>query len=200
LIIAAGGGIGGGGILVPIYILVLGFSSKRAIPLSNVTVFGGAIANTLHNVRKRHPNADRPLIDWDLILIMEPPTLAGALLGSNLNKVLPEGLIIVLLVMLLSLTAYGTLAKARRMYERETEEIHRSRIRTRTVVVYDDFGFDGGDEYLFLGESSPLFVKGEREGYNDGGGVTAAGGEGEEEVGLLRSNERGMGVEAMVMN
>ena len=37
LIIAAGGGIGGGGLLVPIYILILGFLPKHAIPLSNVT-------------------------------------------------------------------------------------------------------------------------------------------------------------------
>jgi hypothetical protein len=59
LILAAGGGIGGGGMLVPIYILVLGFLPKHAIPLSNVTVFGGAIANTWFNVKKRHPSADR---------------------------------------------------------------------------------------------------------------------------------------------
>lgn len=59
LILASGGGIGGGGMLVPIYILVLGFLPKHAIPLSNVTVFGGAIANTWSNVRKRHPCADR---------------------------------------------------------------------------------------------------------------------------------------------
>ena len=68
----AGGGIGGGGILVPIYILVMEFSPKHAIPLSNITVFGGAVANTLLNTRKRHPLADRPLVDWDLILVMEP--------------------------------------------------------------------------------------------------------------------------------
>jgi len=37
LMIAAGGGIGGGGVLVPIYILVMKFSPKHAIPLSNIT-------------------------------------------------------------------------------------------------------------------------------------------------------------------
>ena len=89
LMIAAGGGIGGGGILVPIYILVLGFTPKHAIPLSNITVFGGALANTLLNARKRHPLANRPLVDWDLILVMEPLTIAGALLGAFLNKLLP---------------------------------------------------------------------------------------------------------------
>ena len=72
LYIQAGGGIGGGGILVPIYCLVMGFSPKHAIPLSNITVFGGSVANTLLNARKRHPLADRPLVDWDLILVMEP--------------------------------------------------------------------------------------------------------------------------------
>ena len=71
LMVAAGGGIGGGGILVPIYILVMGFSPKNAIPLSNVTVFGGAVANTYLNSKKRHPLADRPMVDWDLIMIME---------------------------------------------------------------------------------------------------------------------------------
>ena len=76
-----------------IYACVIeGFMPKHAIPLSNVTVFGGAIANTTRNSRKRHPNADRPLIDWDVVLAMEPPTLAGALIGANLNRILPGNL------------------------------------------------------------------------------------------------------------
>jgi len=120
LMIAAGGGIGGGGILVPIYILVMGFSPKHAIPLSNITVFGGALANMVLNTQKRHPLADRPLVDWDLILVMEPLTIAGALIGAFMNKVLPETLLVVMLVVLLSFTAYNTLKKAIKMYKLET--------------------------------------------------------------------------------
>jgi len=135
LILAAGGGIGGGGILVPIYILILGFSSKQAIPLSNVTVFGGALANTLYNIKRRHPNANRPLIDWDLIVVMEPPTLGGALIGANLNKIMPETIIVILLVLLLAFTSYGTLSKAWSMYIKETEELRRRRVGSRTVDI-----------------------------------------------------------------
>ena len=55
VMIAAGGGIGGGGILVPTYIFVLGFEPKVAIPLSNATILGSSIANVVLNARKRHP-------------------------------------------------------------------------------------------------------------------------------------------------
>mmetsp|Transcript_3212 Transcript_3212/g.4700 ORF Transcript_3212/g.4700 Transcript_3212/m.4700 type:complete len:425 (+) Transcript_3212:1007-2281(+) len=128
--IAAGGGIGGGGILVPILILVMGFSPKHAIPLSNVTVLGGAIANTLLNSRKRHPHADRPLVDWDLILVMEPLTIAGALVGAFLNKLLPEQLLAIMLVILLSFTAYNTLKKAIKMYKIETKLLQQQQINS----------------------------------------------------------------------
>jgi uncharacterized membrane protein YfcA len=126
VMIAAGGGIGGGGMLVPIYILVMGFTAKYAIPLSNVTVFGGALGNTTVNWKKRHPFADRPLIDWDLILIMEPLTIGGALVGSLLNKILPEDVIVIMLVVLLTFIAYTTIAKAFSMYKEESEYVRKS--------------------------------------------------------------------------
>eukprot|EP00804_Cyclotella_cryptica_P022976 CCRYP_014995-RB/>CCRYP_014995-RB protein AED:0.21 eAED:0.21 QI:76/1/1/1/1/1/3/81/595 len=135
LILAAGGGIGGGGMLVPIYILVMGFLPKHAIPLSNVTVFGGAVANTVINVRKRHPDADRPLIDWDLILVMEPPTLFGALLGANLNKILSETVIAVMLVILLTFTAYSTFKKALKMYRLETVELKKNAVELNEPLL-----------------------------------------------------------------
>lgn len=39
--------------MVPIYILVMGFPAKLAIPLSNVTILGGSIMNMAMNVQKR---------------------------------------------------------------------------------------------------------------------------------------------------
>jgi len=87
LLVAASGGIGGGGILVPLLILVFGFSPKHAIPLSNFTILGSSVTNMVLNLGKRHPTEDRPLVDWDLILIMEPLTMAGAIVGAFVSKV-----------------------------------------------------------------------------------------------------------------
>lgn len=146
LMVAAGGGIGGGGILVPIYILIFGFSPKHAIPLSNVTVFGGALANVLLNASKRHPLADRPLVDWDLILVMEPLTIAGALIGAFLNKILPEIFLTFMLVLLLSVTAYKTLGKAQKMYKAETAAMKQNAKESELTAMAQQEDSDNDEE------------------------------------------------------
>lgn len=79
--------------------------------------------------------------------MMEPPTLAGALIGANLNKMLPETAVAVLLVILLSLTSYNTLKKAQKMYNKETEEIKRENIGSRRVNVDSTTMLRGGSKF-----------------------------------------------------
>ena len=75
ILLASGSGIGGGGLLVPIFLLVLGFGTRDAVALSNLTILGSAVVSLFFNLPRRHPrHADRPLIDWDIILVMEPST------------------------------------------------------------------------------------------------------------------------------
>jgi len=120
IMIAAGGGIGGGGVLVPSYIFILGFKPHIAIPLSNVTILGSSIANCILNARKRHPTADRPLIDWDIMLVMEPLTIAGAVMGSVMNVMCPPWLLCVMLVLLLGATTIKTGMKGIKLYKKES--------------------------------------------------------------------------------
>lgn len=65
------------------------FPIGTAVALSNVTIVGGAISNFCFNIGRKHPLLPRPLIDWDLILVMEPATIFGALVGGFLNRVCP---------------------------------------------------------------------------------------------------------------
>merc|ERR1712153_200458 len=123
LIVAAGGGIGGGGVQVPVFIMVCGFPAKLAIPLSNVTIFGGSISNCFLNLQKRHPSANRPLIDFDLVNVMEPLTIAGAIIGSLLNKLLPGWLITLMLVVVLGLTGLKTFKSGINRWAKESAEM-----------------------------------------------------------------------------
>jgi len=123
IVLGSSGGIGGGGIVIPIYIIVLGLSPRHAIPLGSVTVLGGSLAGLFLNLRRRHPLADRPIIDWDLILVMEPLVLVGALIGGIFHRVVSEKILTVLLVLLLGSVAHTILAKAKRMFEAEKRYI-----------------------------------------------------------------------------
>jgi uncharacterized membrane protein YfcA len=123
LLLAAGGGIGGGGILVPTYILVLQYPVKHAISFSSVTVLGGAVANNLLNAPKKHPlHPNRSVIDWELILQLEPMAILGALIGAILKDFLPSLILIILMLLLLTFTAYETLSKANKLYQKENKE------------------------------------------------------------------------------
>lgn len=57
---ANAGGIGGGGLFVPLLVLVFGLEVQYAIPLSKVMVFGGALTRFLSTIKAKHPYADRP--------------------------------------------------------------------------------------------------------------------------------------------
>ncbi|KAH7478972.1 hypothetical protein PRIC1_009474 [Phytophthora ramorum] len=121
-ILAAGSGLGGGGLLVPLYIMLMSMSSHEAVPLSKATIFGGAIASFMLNVRKRHPLVrSRPLIDYETMLLMEPMTLAGTIMGVNMNAVFPEWLITVCIVWLLTKTALRTYSKGKKIWKEETD-------------------------------------------------------------------------------
>jgi len=118
--VAAGAGIGGGGVLLPVYTMIGGFHMRSAVALSNITIFGAALANAAINIRKRHPVLERPMIDWDLILMMEPATIVGAIAGTYINVVLPGWLTALLLSLLLSYISMTLLKKGRDMYMKES--------------------------------------------------------------------------------
>lgn len=109
---AALGGVGGGGILLPIYILVLDFNVKQAVALANATILGGAVANVMYAMARRHPYADRPSTNWTLIILFEPLVIFGSVLGSFGNKLLPDAVLQTILVVLYSSLSYTTTRKA----------------------------------------------------------------------------------------
>ena len=74
--LAVAAGIGGGGLLVPLYAFVLGLGPKNAVPVSKATIFGVAIGNVFFIGRERHPKANRPLIDYSTAVFMQGGELA----------------------------------------------------------------------------------------------------------------------------
>jgi len=122
--IAAGGGLGGGGVFVPIYILILNYPPKFAAALSQATIFGGSIVNLIMNLKKHHPiRYHRPLTDFSTLLIFEPMLLVGTILGVLFNVMFPDILILILLALVLSYATIRTTRKGIRLWGKETIEL-----------------------------------------------------------------------------
>lgn len=109
--LAAGAGIGGGGLFVPIYMVLLGAGPKGAVPLSKATILGGAIGNFISIGPAKHPKAKRPLIDYESSAFMQSGELLGVVFGVLLNNLLPAIVIVVFLVCILTWNSIRTLKK-----------------------------------------------------------------------------------------
>lgn len=97
--ISSAGGIGGGGLFIPILTIVAKLDLKTASSLSSFMVTGGSIANVLCNMS---PKGKKSMIDYDIALSSEPCMLLGVSVGVICNVVFPEWLITVLFALFLA--------------------------------------------------------------------------------------------------
>lgn len=121
-LIASAGGVGGGGLSVPILLLIFGYSFETAVPLSQFVVLGNALSQCLVNIQHRNPYRHRkPLIWWELVIVLSPAQLGGSNLGNLLAKIFPDSVMYILaLVMLLYATK---LSISKGLHRRQEEQM-----------------------------------------------------------------------------
>ena len=112
-----------------------------------MTIVGGTITNLAVNVGRRHPLREGPLIDWDLILVMEPSTILGAILGTYVNHVLPPWITTLSLALLLGYITSNLVKKARALSAKDRERTHAEQAARAEL----DAG--GGDIYASISTS-----------------------------------------------
>lgn len=120
--LAGAPGIGGGGINVPLLMMINRFSIKEAVPLSHIAVMGNALSQLLVNTQLPHPSsAIRPLVNYEVACLLLPAMLGGSSLGVVVGKIFPSTLLIVLSLVLLSLTTVKTTLKAYHLSQKSLE-------------------------------------------------------------------------------
>ena len=115
------GGIGGGGLVIPVSIALFGFSTREAIAISNATIFGGAMVRFLFfSIWEKHPtNKQKTVINYTVANVMMPIVLVGSYVGAILNIVFPEAVLGIVLTVLLIFLTYNTTKKGIAMYKKE---------------------------------------------------------------------------------
>ncbi|XP_042453076.1 sulfite exporter TauE/SafE family protein 4-like [Zingiber officinale] len=114
------GGVGGGGIFVPMLNLIVGFDAKSAAALSKCMIMGASASSVWYNLRVAHPFKEVPIIDYNLALLFQPMLMLGITIGVELSVVFPYWLITVLIIILFIGTSSRSMCKAVEMWKQET--------------------------------------------------------------------------------
>ncbi|URE42296.1 hypothetical protein MUK42_25703 [Musa troglodytarum] len=94
------GGVGGGGIYVPMLTLIIGFDAKSSTAISKCMIMGAAGSTVWYNLKLRHPTLDMPIIDYDLALLFQPMLMLGISIGVAFNVIFADWMVTVLLIIL----------------------------------------------------------------------------------------------------
>ncbi|KAG6501192.1 hypothetical protein ZIOFF_041065 [Zingiber officinale] len=94
------GGVGGGGIYVPMLTLIIGFDAKSSTAISKCMIMGAAGSTVCYNLKLRHPTLDLPIIDYDLALLFQPMLMLGISIGVAFNVIFADWMVTVLLIIL----------------------------------------------------------------------------------------------------
>ena len=119
--LANAGGIGGGALIIPVYMFVFDYTVGHSVPLSKATILAGAIINIIMIINQRHPNdKNQLLVDYKVGTFIVPLILAGTMIGVLFTKLLPSIVIFIVLVLYLIYTTIKTFIKARKLFKKET--------------------------------------------------------------------------------
>jgi uncharacterized membrane protein YfcA len=120
-LMASAGGIGGGGLNVPIFVVILGFQFKTATILSLCTVLGNYISQIYVNWDRSHPlMITRPLIYFEIILVLVPAQLGGNNIGVIIAEIFPDTILLIVAVLVVIYALIKTTLKAKKLYKKET--------------------------------------------------------------------------------
>ncbi|OIW20632.1 hypothetical protein TanjilG_18570 [Lupinus angustifolius] len=114
------GGVGRGGIFVPMLTLLLGFDAKSAAALSKCMIMGASVSSVWYNLRVPHPTKEVPILDYDLALLFQPMLMLGITVGVALSVVFPYWLITILIIILYIGSSSRSFFKGIEMWRAET--------------------------------------------------------------------------------
>ncbi|KAL9236147.1 hypothetical protein vseg_010849 [Gypsophila vaccaria] len=114
------GGVGGGGIFVPMLTLIVGFDTKSAAAISKCMIMAASAASVWYNLRVQHPTKDVPILDYDLALVFQPMLMLGITIGVAFSVVFPYWLITILIIILFLGTSSRSFCKGIVMWKDET--------------------------------------------------------------------------------
>lgn len=115
------GGIGGGGVAIPLVMVFFNFSMKPAIAISSFSIMCSTLARFFFNFNESHP--EKPgctSIDYGMTNVMMPLILVGSLTGAYVYVAFPDLVLQIILTILLFILMAESGRKFIETYKKES--------------------------------------------------------------------------------
>lgn len=139
--IAVIGGVGGGGVLSPLYSVLIGLPLVDAVAMSQAAIVGQSAFNMFLLMRRFHPayqppKPTRPVINYPLVCYWLPISLIGTMWGNLIGTMVPDWFRMALLLVIIS---YALKRVVDRMIEtkRKNEEAAAGALETHSSSASD---------------------------------------------------------------
>jgi len=115
------GGIGGGGVAIPLVMVFFNFSMKPAIAISSFSIMCSTLARFFFNFGERHPEKPNSTsIDYGMTNVMMPLTMVGSLVGAYVYVAFPDLVLQIILTLLLFILMMESGRKFIQTYRKES--------------------------------------------------------------------------------
>lgn len=147
--LSSAGGIGGGGLYIPILTIVAGADLKTASSLSAFMVTGGSVANVFSSFcSKKSKSGGKNLINFDIALLTQPCMLLGVSIGVICNLAFPEWVITILFAIFLAWSTLKTCKSGMLYWKLETQVLRSNGCEKLEDGTGDEHGAKALDEPL----------------------------------------------------
>jgi uncharacterized membrane protein YfcA len=138
-IITTIGGVGGGGLLIPTFLLIDKFTLSESIPLSIITITGDTLVRLFYLYPKKHPlHNKRSIIDLTPLLLIVPFDANTSFFGVILTELFPDIIRILTIIIVLGITLWKTFLKACNTLQSEDKYLrHLENESELTMIVID---------------------------------------------------------------
>lgn len=121
-------GLGGGIIIVPILLIFYKLELKKAVAISNVIILASSFFKYLGALRHEDPlKKGKTIIDYHIILLFSPIMLMSTVVGGIINKMLPSGFVIILLLIIGVITILISIKNGITRYKSENLKIQKQK-------------------------------------------------------------------------
>lgn len=123
MLLANVGGIGGGGVAIPLAMTFFNLSMKPAVAISSFSIMCSTLARFAWNFKERHPDKrDACSIDYGLTIVMMPLNLIGSMIGALFLVIFPDLILMIILTLLLLVLSIECARKFVVMRKQEDEK------------------------------------------------------------------------------